>query len=86
MFGKGGLSGDVNAAEGIIKEYIPEDMKMCDVTYPRYLKSLVEHICIENLSLIIHLVINLDHNYDSWFKGGGTLDFSNVVVDMKLDE
>ena len=36
VFGKGGLSGDVNAAEEMIKECIPEDMKMCDVTYPRY--------------------------------------------------
>jgi len=35
VFGKGGLSGNVNAAEELIKEYIPEDMKMCDVTYPR---------------------------------------------------
>jgi len=38
----GGLSGDVNAAEEMIKEYIPEDMRMCDVTYPRYLNCLVE--------------------------------------------
>jgi len=41
-FGKGGLSGDVNAAEEMIKEYLPEDIKMCDVTYPRYLNSLVQ--------------------------------------------
>ena len=36
VFGKGGLSGNVNAAEEMIKEYIPEDMRMCDIAYPRY--------------------------------------------------
>ena len=41
-FGKHGLSGDVNAAEEMIKEFLPEDIKMCDVTYPRYLNSLVQ--------------------------------------------
>jgi len=34
VFGKG-LAADVNATEEIMKACLPEDIKMCDVTYPR---------------------------------------------------
>ena len=34
MFGKG-LAADVNATEEIMKACLPEDIKMCDVAYPR---------------------------------------------------
>lgn len=44
VFGKGGLGGDANAAEKMIKEYIPEDMRMCDVTYPRYRLAVLLNI------------------------------------------
>ena len=30
-----GVHGDSIAIEGILKDYLPENMRMCDVTYPR---------------------------------------------------
>ena len=30
-----GVAGDMNAAEEMLKSFLPEDVKMCDVTFPR---------------------------------------------------